>query len=427
MAESKTTGNNWRIILTLVISALGILFLLIQTLTLGFIWLTSYLDPQAGMPQTISVGLLAWSSILSGLLLLPILLLSIYQLHSQPIPGWLDTSRPVVGKIAQRAILIWPVIVFIGWLVAGNPSVASFLLGPINLLVAGLPVLWIYFMTQWKLEGGPQGRKWRIFGFSLTIVPIMVIIAELFAFLILGGVAALWMAFRISADPQIERDLMFIANQIMNAGDDPDTILLVLKPYILQPVVIFWALAIFGGIVPLIEEIIKPLALWSLAGRKISPQEGFVGGLLCGFGFALMENVLYFTTAVMAEDWIFMVIGRAGTAVLHMLASGLVGWGLAKAWQNGKWLFLGLTTFGAVLLHGLWNALALVTGVVPIFMVGPEVTLGQTLLFSSPVILLLILSAVGMFLINRYFRKQEMDPSRMIMDANGHENNIFES
>jgi RsiW-degrading membrane proteinase PrsW (M82 family) len=146
------------------------------------------------------------------------------------------------------------------------------------------------------------------------------------------------------------------------------------------------------------------VALWTLAGRKLTPQEGFVGGLLCGAGFALMENVFYFTTVLMAEDWLFMAIGRAGTGVLHMLASGLVGWGLAKAWQDGKWALLGFTTLGAFGLHGLWNVLALVSGMAPLLILDSEPSLRQTLLYHSPVVLLLVVSVLWLAIINRHLR-----------------------
>lgn len=406
MQEIQTSKNNWRVVLALGISALGVLYFLIQALSLSAFWLISRVNYQGDLTQTISMGLLVWSSILSALCLLPAFLLSLYQLRGQAIPRWLDTRRPAIRKIVMWIILAWPVLVFMGWLVADRPSLAIFLLGPINVLVAGLPVLWIYNAAQSKLEGGSQLRKWRIFGFSLTLMPVLVILFELLALLILGGFGGLWLAFRFSVDPQFEQQVMEVLSQLMPLGNDLDAILAYLEPYIQQPPVIFWALAIFGGIMPMIEEIIKPLALWTLAGRKISSQEGFVGGLLCGAGFALIENVLYFTTAIMAEDWLFLAVGRAGTGVLHMLASGLVGWGLARAWRDGKWVFLGLTTLGAFILHGLWNALSLVLGVLPLYILGNEPSLGQTLLFYVPVFGLLLLSIFGMILINRNFRNQ---------------------
>ncbi len=407
MKDTEVRGKNWRTIITLALSAFGILYFLIQSLALGIFWLTELVNAQVDITQKISTGLFVWSSLLGGLVLLPVLLLSIYRLRDQPIPAWLDTRRPVIGKAVMWLILVWPVMVFLGWLVAGAPKVAVFLLGPINLLVAGIPVLWVYNATQRKLNTGSQMRKWRIYGFSFAVTPIVILGVEIFALLLLSVAAWLWVAYRISVDPSFERELMYIVNQITLAGNDLDMILQLLEPYLLKPAVIVWALVIIGGVVPVIEEVVKPLALWSLAGQKITPQEGFVGGLLCGAGFALLENLLYGTTALAAEDWLFMAIGRAGTGILHMLASGLVGWGLAKLWQDGKWLFSGLMLLGAILLHGVWNAVALVSGVAPLYIYGPEVTISQTLLFYLPVISLLILSAIGLFLMNRHFLRKQ--------------------
>jgi hypothetical protein len=404
MAGSGTSAKNWQTILSLVLSILGLVYFLLQAFTLAVFWMTSFFDPQPGSTQSISIGLLIWSSLLAALLLLPVFLLSLFQVQGKPVPGWLDTRRPIFGKIIRCLIFTWPVIVFLGWLIADTPKLALFLLGPVNLIVAGLPILWIYHETQWKLQGGSQSRKWRIFGVSFTVMPAIVLMVELFAILILTVIGGLWIIYRISVDPQLERELMPIITLIGVGGDDLDLILHLLKPYILQPTVIYWALAIFGGIMPVIEELIKPLALWFLAGKRISPQEGFVGGLLCGAGFALIENILFFTTAFLPEDWLFMAIGRAGTGVLHMLASGLVGWGLAQAWRNKKWLFLVAMTLGAIVLHGLWNIIALISGIAPIFMVGSQMTLSQTLLFNTPMLLLLILSVAGLFLINRHLR-----------------------
>lgn len=409
MTEMQSPGKNWRVILTLVVSALGILFFIVQALALGVFWLTSFLDPIISMPESVSIGLFFWTSILGGLMLAPIVLLSIYGLQGKPVPTWLDLTRPTFGKGLRWVILAWPVLVLLGWWITSQEGLAAFLLGPINVLVAGLPILWIFNAAQSGLSGGSHMRKWRIFGFSITLLPVLVILVELIAIVILGGLGWVYVGIRAAADPQIEREITFLANQFMAYGDNLDGLIQFLRPYILQPSIIYWALAIFGGIIPIIEEVIKPFALWTLGGRKITPQEGFVGGLLCGAGFALMENVFYFTTVLLAEDWLFMAIGRAGTGVLHMLASGLVGWGLAVAWGKRKWAFLALTTLGAFVLHGVWNILAVLSGVVPLLILEREPTSVQLLVSHAPVVLLLIISIIGLFFINRHLRGRERD------------------
>ena len=412
MAEIRTPGKDWPTLLTLAVSALGILFFIVQTISLGLFWLISILDPAAGLPESVPLGLLFWTSILGGLLLIPLLLLSIYKIQGKAIPGWLDIHNPTLAKALRWVILIWPVVVLLGWLITSWERLAVLFLGPINVLVAGLPILWVYQAAQRGLSGGSQMRKWRIFGFSITLLPVVVILVELLALALLGGAGIVWLGIRVYGDPMLEQQISQLSDQVMLFGQDFDAIIQFLEPILLQPSAIFIAVAIFGGIIPIVEEVIKPAALWTLAGSKITPQEGFVGGLLCGAGFALMENVFYFTTVLMAEEWIFMAIGRAGTGVLHMLASGLVGWGLAAAWSKGKWALLALTTLGAFILHGLWNALALVSGVVPLLILDAEPTPGQMLLSYAPVIVLLLISIAGLILINRHLRQdvQESTP-----------------
>jgi len=406
MAGETPKKQTWQTYLSLGLSALGIAFYLIQALTMGIILLTSLVGEQTDPVQIIPIALLIWSALLSGVLLAPVFILSLSQLKGRKAPKWLDTSRPAIRKGILWAILIWPAVVALGWWVAGSTQVAIFLLGLVNVLVAGLPVLWIFNAASWKLKGGSRLRQWRIFGFSLTVMPTLVILVEVAAVMILAVFAGLYISFRMSADPGLERELTLLIEQLAAAGQDVESILGTLEPYFLQPMVLFWAAAIIGGVMPIIEEIVKPIALWLLAGRKITPQEGFVGGLLAGAGFALTENILYFTIALSAEDWLFMAIGRAGTGVLHMLASGLVGWGLVETWRNGKWGTQALLSLGSFLLHGLWNTLALFVGVAPGFILETEPTFWQTMLFNIPIILLLILSVVGMVLINRRFRKR---------------------
>ncbi|MDY6846028.1 MAG: PrsW family glutamic-type intramembrane protease [Chloroflexota bacterium] len=406
MEDRKTNANDWRTILSLGLSGLGIAYFLIQALSFSFLWLSNFNSALGSMDQAISFGLLIWSSILSGLMLVPVFLLSLSELRGQAPPGWLANRHITYRKSVLWIVSLWPVIVLIGWLIADRPMMAAFLLGPINILVAGLPILWVYTSAGRGLKRGLQVRQWRIFGFSLTITPLIVIFLEIMAIAILGGMGALWFYYRTSVDPTLERDLMYLINQVSIYQHDVDALIEILQPYILQPGVIVWVFVLFAGLIPIIEELIKTIALWPMAGCKITPQEGFVGGLLCGAGFALMENVLYFTVSITAMDWLFMAIGRAGTGVLHMLASGLIGWGLAVAWRSGKWRFLSGTTFFAILLHGLWNAVALVTGIASLVMLETESTAWQNLLYSLPTIILFIISMIGIGLINRHFRQQ---------------------
>jgi hypothetical protein len=45
--------------------------------------------------------------------------------------------------------------------------------------------------------------------------------------------------------------------------------------------------------------------------------------------------------------------------MLHILTTALTGWALALAWGRSRYLNLGLTYLGVILIHGTWNGLAL--------------------------------------------------------------------
>jgi len=406
MTTPHPPEKRWQTILALILSALGIIYFLVQVWGGGMLWLVNLIDPQTGVAENIPNGLLVWASLLSALLLVPVFWLSFNRLAGKPAPALLDGQRPHVRVILRVSLLAWPLVLALGWLVAGRPGLAVWLLGPINILAAGIPVVWIYALAQCRLEAGPIERKWRIFGFSLTVSPVVIVLAEVLALAVLG-IAALVLALVLASfNPSFSQELETLVQQI-SASQDVEVILQLLEPYLMRPVVIFGALAVLSGIIPLIEEILKPLALWGLAGRDLTDQEGFVTGLLSGAGFALLENLLYFTSILTAEGWLFMVIGRAGTGVLHMFSSGLVGWALARAWRSGKWPFLGGMTLLAVAFHGLWNAFALLGGLGPGLVYGTNPTLGQQLLFYLPLILLFLIEVGALVLINRHFRKDQ--------------------
>jgi RsiW-degrading membrane proteinase PrsW (M82 family) len=406
MTTKQSPVKRWQTILALIFSALGFVYFLVQALFVSGLWLVSLIDSQTGLAEAVPNGLLVWASLLSALLLIPTFWISLNGLRNKPAPAWLDGQRPWLRWVLLAAIVIWPLMIGLGWLVSGRPGLAVYLLGPINILVAGIPVVWVYALAQRKLKAGSIGRKWRVFGFSLTLGPVMIVLAEVIVLAILGVLVVGLVIVLASINPALSQQLETLSEQL-SSTQDADAILQIIEPYLRRPVVIFGLLAVMSGFVPLIEEILKPLALWSMAGRDLSDQEGFVAGLLSGAGFALMENLLYFTNVASAEDWLFMVIGRAGTGVLHMFGSGLVGLALVRAWRNGKWSTLGWMTVLAVVFHGLWNAFALLGGLGPSLVYEGMPTTGQEVLFYLPLILLLLIEIGALVLINRRLRKDQ--------------------
>ena len=112
-----------------------------------------------------------------------------------------------------------------------------------------------------------------------------------------------------------------------------------------------FAASIFVGTAALTEETGKLAALVvSCTGRApIDVREGVAAGAALGLGFALVESSWYIADATLP------LLFRGVTAVpLHAVAAGLLGWGLESPARASRLLPAYL---GAVLLHGVYNAM----------------------------------------------------------------------
>jgi hypothetical protein len=93
-----------------------------------------------------------------------------------------------------------------------------------------------------------------------------------------------------------------------------------------------------------------------MAKRLQRPSQGFCLGVISGAGFALVESLLASSTP--GQGWGQLLAARAGGGLMHIFASGLMGWGIASAWQGKRLRLLG-TYVLSVLIHGLWNSAAI--------------------------------------------------------------------
>ena len=156
-------------------------------------------------------------------------------------------------------------------------------------------------------------------------------------------------------------------------------------------------------IVPLIEEAIKPVGVWLLAGRQLEPAAGFAAGLLSGAGYAVIESLLLTTSG---QEWAYLVFARIGTGAVHILTGGLVGWALVQAWNEGSYIRLGAIYLLAVLIHGTWNGLTMVMAfdsLSPAHTASSNLELLNTISQAAPYLLggIALLSFVGLILANR--------------------------
>lgn len=129
--------------------------------------------------------------------------------------------------------------------------------------------------------------------------------------------------------------------------------------------VIAYNLVLAVVLAPIIEEFTKATGIMTVTRRLIEPENGLVYGAAVGLGFAAMENVLYYITAMEAGTDIFIATAIARTltsTLLHTAASALVGFGFSRS--RCFYMFYGTPRswlpyyVAAVLLHAAFNLLA---------------------------------------------------------------------
>jgi hypothetical protein len=161
----------------------------------------------------------------------------------------------------------------------------------------------------------------------------------------------------VASQPDLVDKILSLSEQFSKQTLTQDEALEILGPLLQQPAVILAVLAFAALVVPMIEEVFKPVGAWLLVGRRMTPAEGFAAGALSGAGYALFESLML---SGGGESWMWIVLGRAGTAVLHITTSSLMGWALVQAWTHARIFRLGLVYVAAVLVHGTWNAVVIV-------------------------------------------------------------------
>ncbi len=113
--------------------------------------------------------------------------------------------------------------------------------------------------------------------------------------------------------------------------------------------------AVIGA--PLIEEAVKAAGLRGLRRWIHRPADGWLLGFAAGLGFGLLEGAFNLDTT---ENWFAGGWLRLAALLLHGLATGLTGLGYARYLQTQQRGELWRGYGRAAIMHGLWNASALV-------------------------------------------------------------------
>ncbi len=300
--------------------------------------------------------MVAGSMAFAGVLVLPSAWYAWKRLSSAGIEPVSRSEAPDYSLILTVIVLVVEsLVLFLGNLVSQNNQLAWVLLPPLNIIATGLPTLWlVYIGTRGLLPPHPR-YKWGVFATGLVLGPFIILVLEIILLIVVGILAILW----IMVNPSLATQLNSLVNNLQHASANPIAILPSLMPFILNPGIIILGFATVSLLIPIIEESLKPLGVWFISRMAITPAQGFAFGILSGAGFGLFENLG--NTSNGGADWALLAGSRISTLLLHSFTAGLVGWGLASAWHSRRYLHLGGCFLLAVLIHGLWNGLAILS------------------------------------------------------------------
>lgn len=247
--------------------------------------------------------------------------------------------------IAAGAILIGSQIATrepFNWLILPVLTIPAIVL-PLGILLA---------LGTHRLPLGTRWQSWSVFGLGLSLTPLLLLMLEaVVAIILFLGIVAY-----IVAQPELVSELQGLSRQLMIVGPESEAALDLLSPFLTNPGVIIMALIYIAVLVPAIEELLKPLGVWLLAGRLDSSAQGFALGALSGAAYGLIETV---GVSGQAGEWASLLFTRVGTGLLHITTSALMGAAIVLAWRERRYLYLIGSYLLAVLLHGVWNAFAM--------------------------------------------------------------------
>jgi hypothetical protein len=359
-SQPQKTNWDWSTAGQLVFSGLAVLISLSFALLLAGSALLLQGSQQGGSTEALPMMTMAWSLALVGALVIPSAVLALLRLAGHPLRAWPAGLLKGAHRILPWMILAWLIVLAAGYGISLLTEWNWLLLPPISLLAIVLPVAWLAAVALRGLAPSSPQRSSGIFTTGMVVSPLLSMIIELATLFVMVVAAIIW----VTANPQLAQELQMLAQRVANAQDNLPALQRILGSYLGRPGVFIPILMFIAGFTPLVEELIKPLAVWLLARHCLTPAEGFKAGVLSGAGFALVESLGRLGSAA-GGDWLSLMISRGGTDLLHIATTGMVGWALACAWREPHYLKLIGTYLLAVALHASWNALGLWVGFDP--------------------------------------------------------------
>ncbi len=287
-----------------------------------------------------------------GLLLLGLLMgIGLFQEGIRITRGIPDALLPIPTRAAQvRMLAFLLILIGCGAVVERLAPDLPLVLLPLHAGIAVLGPLWWFNLLRQRLAASwSRRRTWWGLGLGGLAAPGLALLLEGVALVGLG--LGLLMARLVVEGPDFIRR-WFPMGFPSGAPPVVPTERLLGDPWV-------WAALLIGGagLVPLIEEAVKPLPAFLRA--RAPTAEGILYGALGGAGFAIAENLLNWT---LGAPWALTALGRLGASALHVFNSALMGWAWGMLRQGRPGAGLGAYLL-VVLLHSLWNAGALLLGI----------------------------------------------------------------
>lgn len=389
MVTRNRDPRHWQSVFQFCIAVVAIMILWGISLISALAGFMEMIQSRAVGFSTLQYTLLSASAFFVGVLIVPSAVLAMARLLNRQIT--LSTFNWMALHPA-KLIFALPIVYIAGYLITEYTELAWLLLPPIHIFAIGLPIAWFTYIGLRNLPIGTPQRFWGVLDSGMLLAPLLIFAFEFaaIALIMLGGVMVL------ARNPDVLAELTTLVDSFDYTAQSPDVILEQIEPYLFNPGTLYIIFTFVAIIVPLLEELIKPIGVWLLFGHKLSPAAGYSAGLLSGAGFAFVESL---GMTVNSQEWIVVVAARVGTGAIHILTAGLMGWGLAASWRDHRYARLPLIYLLAVGIHGLWNGLTL-------FFLAAEFSELQTIGFSDTVWnvlgnitpVLLVLLAIGAFI-----------------------------
>ena len=408
-------GRDWRSILLAIASTGGAILSVALAVIVVVLQAAMKLGGDQQNHPLLDAVLLASAILFIGALLIPAAYYSFQRLIGEEVAA--NKTRPMNIPTGILLTLAWLGVTALAQIFYGN-NILRWITPPFYILSIGLPVYFFARLAIGGLNNGSKQRLWGVLGSSMILGPSFASFIELILamFLLIG--LSLYLAFH----PEL-RVLFNTLKEQLNNVSNPDDILNLLSPYLLNPAVIMTALLFFSVFAPVVEEIAKSLTAWTIFDHLSSPAQGFVIGALSGTGFGLVESLL--ASVQPDPSWATTLFVRGGTTMMHILTASLTGWGIASFRATKRPRRMISTYALAMFLHGLWNACVvfIVIGAVHLTLSGQSNNIMGITLTVLGISILAIISLIVPFalgIINWRLRSamQHLPPAEVVENKN---------